>query len=148
MAGMSDYLENKMVDFLFRGQSLSNPVVYVALYTAAPSDAGGGTEVSGGSYARVKAAAGAGQALTDWAGTQSAGSTTASSGTGGQTSNNNVITFPAPTGNWGSITHFGLFDAISSGNLLFWAPLTTAKTVNSGDSAPSFAAGALTVTLD
>lgn len=148
MAGMSDYLENKLVDFLFRGQSFSNPVVYVALYTAAPSDAGGGTEVSGGSYARVKAAASSTQALTDWAGTQSAGSTTASTGTGGQTSNNNAITFPAPTANWGSVTHFGLFDAVSGGNLLFWAPLSVAKTINNGDSAPSFSAGALTVTLD
>lgn len=148
MAGMSDYLENKLVDFLFRGQSLSNPTIYVALFTAAPSDSGGGTEVSGGSYARVKAAAGAGQALADWAGTQSAGSTTASSGTGGQTSNNAAVTFPAPTANWGTITHFAIFDASTSGNLLFWAALTTSKTVNNGDAAPSFAIGALTVTLD
>jgi hypothetical protein len=145
MDGMSDYLENKLTDFLFRGQSFSAPAtMYIALFTAAPSDSGGGTEVSGGSYARVAVTG----SLANWAGTQSAGSTTASSGTGGQTSNNNAITFPAPTGNWGSCGWFGIFDASSSGNLLFWAALTVAKTVNNGDAAPSFAAGALTNTLD
>ena len=70
MSQMSDYLENKMVDLIFRGQAYTAPVIYVALYTAAPSDAGGGTEVSGNAYARVKAAAGASMALTDWKSTQ------------------------------------------------------------------------------
>lgn len=148
MAGMSDYLENKLVDFLFRGQALSNPVIYVGLYTAAPSDAGGGTEVSTSStgYARVKAAAGGSMALTDWKSTQN--DNVASTGTGGQTSNTNAVTFGSPTGNWGTITHFGIFDAVSGGNLLFWAALSQSKTVNNGDAAPSFAAGQLTVTLD
>jgi hypothetical protein len=67
---------------------------------------------------------------------------------GGTTSNNAAITFPAPTANWGSITHFGLFDAPSAGNMFFCQALTVAKTVNNGDSAPSFAIGALTVQID
>lgn len=145
MAAMSDYLENKIIDWLFRAQAYS-PVatLYVGLLTAAPSDTGGGTEVTGGSYARVAVTS----SLANWAGTQSAGSTVASSGTSGTTSNNNAITFPAPTANWGTITHFGIFDASTTGNLLFWAALTVSKTVNNGDAAPSFAAGALTTQID
>ncbi len=141
---MSDYLENKLVDHIFRAQSFSAPAtLYVALFTAAPSDSGGGTEVSGGSYARVSVTS----ALANWAGTQSAGSTTASSGTGGATSNNGAITFPSPTANWGTVTHFGIFDAASSGNLLFHGALTASKTINSGDAAPSFQAAQLAVTF-
>jgi len=144
MSAMSDYLENKLTDHIFRGQSFSAPAnVYFALFTAAPSDSGGGTEVSGGSYARVTMAT----SLANWAGTQSAGSTTASSGTGGASSNNGAITFPTPSANWGTITHFGIFDASSAGNLLFHGALTASKTVNNGDPAPSFAAAALTVTF-
>ena len=145
MSAMSDYLENKIIDWLFRAQAYSPPAtMYVGLLTAAPSDTGGGTEVTGGSYARVAVTS----SLANWAGTQSAGSTVASSGTSGTTSNNNAITFPAPTANWGTVTHFGIYDAITSGNLLFWAPLTVSKTVNNGDAAPSFAAGALTTQID
>ena len=66
MSAMSDYLENKLIDHVFRGQSYTLPVLYVGLLTSAPSDAGGGTEVSGNAYARVKAAASTSQALTDW----------------------------------------------------------------------------------
>lgn len=145
MAAITDYLENKIVDWLMRGQAFTPPAtLYVGLFTAAPSDAGGGTEVSGGAYARVAVTSG----LTAWAGTQGAATTVASSGTSGTTSNNAAITFPAPTANWGSITHFGIFDAATAGNLLLWSALTTAKTVNNGDAAPSFAAGALTFQAD
>lgn len=144
MSSLSDYLENKLIDHVLRGQTFTAPTnVYVALFTGAPSDSGGGTEVSGGSYARVQVAC----SLANFAGTQSAGSTTASSGTGGQTSNNAAVTFPAPTANWGSVTHFGIFDASSGGNLLFHAALTTPKTVNENDAAPSFAIAALTITF-
>lgn len=145
MAGFTNYAENKLIDWFLRAQSFTAPTtVYVALFTATPSDTGGGTEVSGGSYARVAVTS----SLANWAGTQSAGSTSASSGTGGQTSNNASITFPAPTANWGSITSFAVFDASTSGNMLFYGALGTAKTVNNGDPAPSFAAGDLTFTLD
>jgi len=144
MSAFSDYLENKLTDLIFRAQSFTAPAtIYVALFTAAPSDSGGGTEVSGGSYARVAITT----SLANWAGTQSAGSTAASSGTGGASSNNGAITFPTPSANWGVITHFGIFDASSGGNLLVHGALTASKTVNNGDPAPSFAAAALSVTI-
>lgn len=145
MAAMSDYLENKLIDQIFRGQAYSFPAtLYVGLLTAAPSDTGGGTEVTGGSYARASVTS----SLANWAGTQAAASTTASSGTSGSTSNNGAITFPAPTANWGSITHFGIYDASTAGNLLFWGALTTSKTVNNGDAAPAFSAAALSIQID
>lgn len=145
MAAMTDYLENKLVDFLFRAQTFTPPAtLYVALYTANPTDSSAGTEVAGGSYARVAVAS----SLANWAGTQSAGSTTASSGTGGTTSNNNAITFPAPTANWGSVTGTAIMDASTAGNMWFFGALGTAKTVNNGDAAPSYAAGQLTLQLD
>lgn len=154
MAHMSDFLENKLIDFFFRAQALgvtggtagagTGPAnLYVGLFTTTPTDVGGGTEVTGGSYARQAVASG----LTAWKSTQN--DNNASTGTGGTTSNTNAITFsPAPTANWGTINGIGIFDASTSGNLLFWAPLTTPKTVNSGDPAPSFSAGALTIQLD
>ena len=143
MAAMSDYLENKLIDHIFRNTAFTVPTtVYIGLLTAAPADAGGGTEVSGGAYARVQV----GPSLATWNGTH--GNTTGvSSGTGGQTSNAATITFPTPTANWGVITHFGIFDASSAGNLLFHGALTASKTVNNGDPAPVFNAAALTITL-
>lgn len=144
-AAMSDYLENKLVDTFLRAQAYTMPAtVYVALATSTGSDSACGTEVSGGSYARVAVTS----SLANWAGTQSAASTTASSGTGGTTSNNNAITFPAPTANWGTATETCVFDASTSGNLLFRTALTVSKTVNNGDAAPSFAAAALTFQID
>ena len=143
MSAMSDYLENKMVDQLFRGQTApTTSTLYVALLTAAPSDSGGGTEVSGGAYARVAVTS----SLTNWAGTQSAGSTTASSGTGGQTSNNIAITFPTPSATWGTATHFGIYDAPTGGNLLFHGALSIAKTINESDTV-TFPVGTLSVTF-
>lgn len=126
----SDYAENKINELLVGKTAFTLPTAYVALFTAAPSDAGGGTEVTGGSYAR-KSTAGA-----DWA-----------ASSGGSIQNANAITFPAATAPWGTVTHFGVFDAASAGNLLFWAALTASKAVGSGDTA-SFAAGALVHTED
>lgn len=154
MSAASDFLENKLIDFLFRGQALgitgasagagSGPsTLYIALYTANPSDTGGGTQVSGGSYARVAVTS----SLANWSGTQGAGTTVASSGTGGNISNNITITFPAPTANWGVITGFGIFDASTGGNLIIWSPLDTPKTVNAGDAAPAFPPGSLQITV-
>ena len=144
-AALSDFAENKIVDAVLRGQTLGAPATgYVALYTACPTDSTAGTEVTGGSYARVAITS----SLANWAGTQSAGSTTASSGTGGTTSNNGTITFPAPTANWGVVTCWGVLDASTAGNLWIYSALTVNKTINNGDAAPSFAAGAATFQID
>jgi hypothetical protein len=144
-ASFTDFAENKIADAVMRGQSLGVPATwYVALYTTCPTDSTAGTEVSGGSYARVAVTA----SLANWAGTQSAGSTTASSGTGGTTSNNAAITFPAPTASWGVVTCVGVTDASTSGNIWIYTPLAVSKTINNGDAAPSFAAAALTVQVD
>lgn len=143
---MSNYWENKVVDLLFRGQTYTVPTTqYVALATTAGSDVSCGTEVTGGSYARASIAS----SLANWAGTQSAGSTAASSGTGGTTSNNIAVTWSvAPSANWGTVVEFCVFDASTAGNLLYRATLTASKNINSGDAAPSFAIGAITFQAD
>ena len=107
---------------------------YIALFTAAPGETGGGTEVSGGAYARVQ------HAPTDanWtANAQVAGA--------GRNDNAAAITFPAPSANWGSVTDTAIMTRLTGGNMIMYTPLTTAKTVNSGDPAPNFAVGALDV---
>lgn len=101
-------------------------------------------EVTGGSYARVAVAA----SLANFSGTQAAASITASTGTNGLSSNNAAITWPAPTANWGFIWGMGSFDASSAGNLLTVEGLGTAKTVNSGDAAPSLAAATYSLQLE
>ena len=141
----SNYFQNHTLDWFFRAQTFTPPsTIYIALATTNGTAAACGTEVSGGSYARVAVTS----SLANWAGTQGSGTTSASTGTSGQTSNNATITFPAPTATWGTITSFCAYDSASSGNLLFQAALTTSKTVNSGDAAPSFAISALTYTLN
>ena len=134
MAGsFSNYLENALLNQIFRGTAYSFPgTLYVGLYTVAPSDGGGGTEVSANSYARVSVTAN----TSNWA-----------ESTAGATSNSSAITFPQASGNWGTVVALGIFDASTSGNLLAWADLTTSKLVGNGDT-PSFASGDLDVTLD
>ena len=145
MSQASNYLENKLTDHVLRGTTFTSPAtIYVSLHTANPADDATGTEVSGGAYARVAITAN----TTNWSGTQSAGSTSASSGTGGASSNNGAITFPTPSGgNWGVVTHFGIWDALTTGNLLVFGALGTSKTINDGDAAPAFAAAALVNTI-
>ena len=127
MAAMSNYLENALVNATLRNTSYTSPAaVYVALFTTDPTDAGSGTEVSGGSYAR--------QAATF--GSPSNGASTTSAD----------IQFPQATGSWGTITHFGVYDASSSGNLLYHGALTASKTIETGD-VFKIASGSLTVTL-
>jgi hypothetical protein len=141
---LSDFLENKLTDHVFRGQAYTAPTtIFVALFTSACSDAATGTEVTGGSYARPGLAA----SLANWAGTQAAASTTASSGTSGTTSNNVVVTFATPSAGWGTVTHIGLMDAVTSGNMLVCTALTVGKTINSGDTV-SFPAASLTNQID
>ena len=131
----SDYLEVELIKQIFRTGTMAKPTVLgVALFTAAPSDSGGGTEVSGGAYARVDHP----PLDANW---------DATSGTDGNTKNSTVVTFPTPSGaDWGSITHFAIFDATTAGNMLYHGALTAPKTVNDGDPAPTFPAGSLSVT--
>ncbi len=131
MAGsFSDYLEDKLLRHVFTNTSYTSPTtIYVALYTVAPTDAGGGTEVSTTStgYARQTGAFSV-------------------SGTGTTATNSAAIEYPTATSNWGTIVAVGLFDAASTGNLLAWADLTTNRTIGSGDIF-RIPAGSLTVSL-
>ena len=145
MAALSDYLENKLIDYVFRGQAFTPPAtVWVALVTAAENDAAGGTEVTGGAYARVAVAS----TLANWAGTQGAGTAVASTGTSGTMSNNNVITFPTPTANWGTVVGMAVFDAATGGNELFYGALTVSQAINNGQVAPTFPAATLSLQID
>lgn len=143
MAALSDFLENKLIDHLFRSATFAKPAaLHVALFTVASTDAGAGTEVSGGAYARVNLP----PLDTNWTATQG-GTTGESTGTVGHTDNAVEIVFPAPTATWGTVVAFAIFDAAVSGNMLVHGALTTAKTVNSGDPAPKFVVGDLDFTL-
>lgn len=129
MAGLSNYAEDLVLDWLFTTASATRPTSwYVALYTVAPGEGGGGTEVSGGSYARQAA-------------------TFTVSGTATTAENSTAIEFPTATGSWGTIVAAGIFDASTSGNLIAFADLTASKTISSGD-VLRFNAGTLTITLD
>lgn len=139
MSAKTNYAENRFIDW-FRGQPLTPPSFwYVGLFTSNPSDAGDdGVEATGGGYARVAVAS----TLTNWAGTQGAGTTAVSSGTSGTTSNNVVITFPALTANIGTAVGFGLWDAPTGGNLWIKGALTQSKPLLAGD-IPQFPPGTL-----
>lgn len=130
MAGFTNFSEDLVLDWLLTNASATRPTAwYVALYTVAPGEAGGGTEVSGGSYARTAV-------------------TFTVSGTAPTTASNSAaVEFPTATGSWGTIVAAGIFDASTSGNLLAYADLTTSKTVDSGD-VLRFNTGEIDVTLD
>lgn len=143
MTAMTDYFENKRVDDMFRATTFSRAGVLAhALFTAAPGEAGGGTEVSGGTYARVDLA----PSDTNYNATQG-GTSGNSSGSGGLTDNAVIITFPTPSANWGTVVSWALLDATTSGNMLLYAALTASKTINNGDPAPTFPAGDLDITF-
>lgn len=141
MSAMSDYLENIITDHLFRTRTFAKPTtIGIALYTVAPGDTGGGTEVTGNNYSRATFTPGD----TQWNGTH--GNTTGnSSGTGGLSSNAVVLSFPTPSASWGNVVGWGLFDAGAAGNLLIYNTLSVAKTINQGDTV-QFAAGTIQVT--
>ena len=127
MANFSNYLENALINATLRNTSYTSPTtVYVALYTSDPTDADSGTEVSGGSYARTAVTFGA--------------------PSNGVATNNADVTFPTSTGSWGTVTHVGVRDATTAGNLLYHASLTTSKTVGTGDIF-KISSGNLSVTL-
>jgi len=114
MSAMSDYLENEILDHILGTGAYTMPsAVYVGLSTASFNDDNSGTELTGNGYARVSA--------------------TFSAAASGTTSNSAGIEFSAATGSWGSVSHFGLFDASSGGNLLIHGAFTTAKSVATGD---------------
>ena len=124
----SNFLELEVLDHVFRNSAYTAPsTIYVALFTSAPNDSGGGTEVSGNGYARQSMAF--------------------SAASGGSISNSSSVEFPTATGSQGTITHVGLFDASSGGNLLAYGALTASKAVGSGD-VFRFNAAALTISLD
>ena len=129
MAALSDHAEKLILDWMMTAGTAARPSAwYVALYTAAPSDAGGGTELSGSGYAREAVAFAA-----------------ATSGTG-TTSNTGVVIFTADGGDWGSVTHMGIHDASSGGNLIWHGALAAAKTVADGDTL-EFAVGNIDLTV-
>ena len=130
MASFTDHTEALVLNWLFTTGTATRPTAwYVGLFTGTPSDTGGGTEVSGNGYVRK------------------ATGTITVSGTATTATNSAAIEFdPASGGNWGTITHAGIFDASSGGNLLAWAALTTSRTINDGD-VLRIPAGDLDVTL-
>ena len=123
----TNHLETEILDHVFGGNAYTAPsTLYLGLYTATPSDTGGGTELSGSGYAR--------QAM-------------AMSVSGNTASNSAAEEFATATGSWGTVTHVGVFDASTSGNLLAYGALSTSKTIATGD-VFRIPAGDLDITLD
>ena len=128
MAEMSNYLENALINATLRNTSYTSPAaVYVALYTDDPGEGNTGTEVSGGSYARTAVTFGA--------------------PSNGVSTNSASVTFPTATGTWGTVTHVGILDASTSGNLLYYTALDASKSIASGD-VFTISTGNLSVTLE
>lgn len=133
MANLSDYIEGKIADLLFGDTEYTIPSnYYLALYTAAPSDTGGGTEVSGGSYARVQVANNA---------------TNFPNAVGGLKKLATEAEFATASADWGTVVAVALLDAPTGGNLIVHGSLTTSKAVVSGDT-PKFNADALSIQFD
>jgi hypothetical protein len=127
MAEMSNFLENALINATLRATTYTSPAtVYVSLWTTDPTDAGSGTEVSGGSYARTAVTFGA--------------------PSNGVSTNSADVTFPTATASWGTVGWIGINDALSSGNLLYHSPLDASKTIDTGDIF-KISTGNLSVTL-
>ena len=140
MGSFSDYCELKVLDHIVGKAAFTEPThLWIGLLTTICNDASTGSslspgvEVSAAGYARVDAVGAAGFNA---------------SAAAGSTANSVAITFGAPTANWGTIVGFFAADASTNGNILFWGAISPNKTVNNGDAAPSFAIGALTLSLD
>jgi len=111
---ISDFLEAKLLDLVLSATAYAAPTTLTChLYTAAPSDTGGGTEVTGGSYASQTCTA----SFAPWA--------------AGTVSNDVVIDFGTATADWGTVTHVAIKD--QTANFLFWGALTTSKVIANGD---------------
>jgi hypothetical protein len=143
MSQATDYLENRLIDHLFRGTTFTKPAaLYIALFTSAPSDADVGMEVTGAGYARGA------MASIDATGKATPGGVAgASSGSSGQTSNAIEIGFPIPTASWGTVVAMGVYDTSTGGNLLVWAMLASGRQILNGDPGPIFSVDALTITI-
>lgn len=127
MSEMSNYLENALINATLRATTYTSPsTVYVSLFTSDPTDAGTGTECSGGSYARQSVTFGA--------------------PSNGVSTNSAAVEFPQATGSWGTITHVAIHDASSAGNLLYHTAASSSKSIETGD-VYRIAAGSLSVTL-
>jgi hypothetical protein len=127
MAEISNYLENAIINATLRNTTYTSPAaVYVGLFTSDPTDAGSGTEVSGGSYART--------------------AVTFGSPSNGVTTNSAAVEFPQATGSWGTVGWIGIHDAATSGNLLYHTALDVSKTIDTGDIF-KISTGNLSVTL-
>lgn len=133
MGSKSDYLENELLDHVLGGENYIRPAtVYIALYTVTPTDAGGGTEVAGASYER--------KAVTN-------NSTNWPAAAGGSKSNGTLIEFVTAEEGWGAIVAWGIFDALTGGNLTWWGAVTTEKEITEGDIA-TFPIGDIVLTED
>lgn len=131
----ANHAEEEILNAIFRGTTF--PVLanmYISLHTADPGETGA-SEVTAGDYARITVASTVGNWSDPSAGTQ------------GETDNLNDILFAVATSNWGTITHMGIWDAISAGNIWFKGALTASKVVNNGDQF-KFSAGDLNIQLD
>jgi len=129
MADMSNYLEIKLLDLTLKGTAYAGfDRPYVSLHTSDPTDAGTGTEVSGGSYARTRV------------------TMAAASGAGGSVASTADVTFPTATAAFGTVGWIGLWDSLSGGNMLYHTALDAAKTIDTGD-VFKIVTGNLTVTL-
>ena len=130
MAGLTNFGEDLVLDWLFTTGAATRPTSwYVSLYTVAPTESTGGTEVSGGSYARVST------------------SFTVSGTAPTTASNTAAVEFAEASATWGTVVAAGIMDALSGGNLIAFASLTTSKAIDTGD-VLRFNAGALDITLD
>lgn len=123
----SNYLENKVLLHVFGATAYTAPTtLYCALFTSDPGEAGSGTEVSGGSYARQ---------------------TIAFTVTGAAAANTAAVEFPTASASWGTITYAAVYDASSGGNLLASGALTSSKVIGTGD-VFRIPAGDFDITLD
>ncbi len=132
MSALSDFLENELLDHVVGNAAYTAPTtLYIAAHTASPADDGTGAEATGGSYARKSVTNNATEFPAASAGTKS---------------NANAITFVEATASWGTISHIGVWDALTTGNLLWHGALAASKAIGSGDTL-SIAAGDLDFTL-
>ena len=142
---LSDFAENALIDAIMRGQAFSPPAtLHWGFTTDLCTDAGPGTEPSGGAYARVAVAA----SLANWAGTQGAGTTVASTGTGATTSNNVTITWPTTTASWSTLLALRAYDAATAGNQWLCFDLVTPFDATSSGITINFAPAQLQFYID